>query len=426
MPRLPLPRLDSTVPAVVLKVGYYPVHHGGLAVVRTLGRAGVPVYSVCEDRFSPAGMSRYTTGRFVWRTGGEDTYQDQLLEGLGSIANCVGSRSVLIPTDDHAAIFMAEQTSMLQRWFVLPRQSASLVRQVTDKAVLYERCRTLGVPIPETVAVTNARQLELFADTARLPVVAKRSASLLASGRRARSTEVIHDRQALLRLAPSLPTLLQEHIPSGESEDWLFHAYCDAASRCLVAFTGRKLRAFPAEAGETALGRCEPNPILEEQAKALLRQLEFSGVVSLDYRFDRRDRSYKLLDFNPRMGAIFRLFTTTSGVDVIRALHLDLTGRAVPPGQPVYGRVVLVEGNDVRSSWRQFRQKRLSLTEYWSSLRTVNETAWLARDDLAPAVVAFVRGVSAAIAGRRAQSVTVSGLQQPRFLPGPRSGTGHW
>jgi len=47
--------------------------------------------------------------------------------------------------------------------------------------------------------------------------------------------------------------------------------------------------------------------------------------------------AYHLLDFNPRPGAQFRLFTDRAGTDVVRAQHLDLTGRAVPAGVAAYG-----------------------------------------------------------------------------------------
>jgi D-aspartate ligase len=64
---------DRRVPALILKVGQYPPHSGSVAVVRTLGRLGIPVYAITEDRLTPAAVSRYCTGRFVWRaTGLED------------------------------------------------------------------------------------------------------------------------------------------------------------------------------------------------------------------------------------------------------------------------------------------------------------------------------------------------------------------
>ena len=48
-------------PVVILRSG----HHGGLGIVRSLGRLGVPVYCVDTDWWEPASSSRYCRGRFI-------------------------------------------------------------------------------------------------------------------------------------------------------------------------------------------------------------------------------------------------------------------------------------------------------------------------------------------------------------------------
>ena len=92
-------------------------------------------------------------------------------------------------------------------------------------------------------------------------------------------------------------------------------------------FTGVKVRSWPPHAGMTANAYVVDNPELADLAARFIKQIGFTGIIDLDLRFDRRDGLYKLLDFNPRMGAQFRLFESESGVDVVRGQHLDLTGR---------------------------------------------------------------------------------------------------
>ena len=127
--------------------------------------------------------------------------------------------------------------------------------------------------------------------------------------------------------------MLQEYIPPGSGQDWFFHGYFDTGRRCQPAFTGVKDRSYPAYAGLTSLGRSVPNTRLREQVTGLAAAIGFRGIVDLDLRFDPRDAQYKLLDFNPRLGAQFRLFTTgTAASTWSRAAYLDLTG------QPCRGR----------------------------------------------------------------------------------------
>ena len=51
---------DQRVPALILKVGQYPLHSGGLAAVRTLGRLGIPVHAIAgrDDRFFPVELQQ--------------------------------------------------------------------------------------------------------------------------------------------------------------------------------------------------------------------------------------------------------------------------------------------------------------------------------------------------------------------------------
>ena len=74
--------IDQTVPALLVKVGRYPIHHGGLGVMRTLGRLGVPVYALSDRRYTPAVWSRYLAGTVPWSaTGQEDLGANQLSTG---------------------------------------------------------------------------------------------------------------------------------------------------------------------------------------------------------------------------------------------------------------------------------------------------------------------------------------------------------
>ena len=64
--------VDTSTPAVVLKLVPNVMHHGALGAIRSLGRAGVPVYGVHEGPWAPAASSRYLTGRFFWQPSSAD------------------------------------------------------------------------------------------------------------------------------------------------------------------------------------------------------------------------------------------------------------------------------------------------------------------------------------------------------------------
>jgi predicted ATP-grasp superfamily ATP-dependent carboligase len=156
-------------------------------------------------------------------------------------------------------------------------------------------------------------------------------------------------------------------------------------------FTGVKVRSWPPHAGMTACAYVVDNPELAGLAAQFVKRIGFSGIVDLDLRYDRRDGQYKLLDFNPRMGAQFRLFESESGVDVVRAQHLDLTGRAVPEGEQRAGHRFVVENIDL-PALLAYRRSGYT-TPHVPKRADSTELAWFAADDPVPAFAMLGRMV---------------------------------
>lgn len=378
--------LDRNTPALIVKVGQYPIHSGGVAAIRTLGRLGVPVYAMTENGLTPAALSRYLKGRFLSRSTGQEEPQE-LAASIRSIGRRIGRRSVMIPTDDEAAVLIAEHAGELSDYFSFPQISPCVPRKLASKWGLHELCREHDIPTPASMRPSSRGDVAAFAAECSFPVVAKHDESWVRLRKPVVSnTTVLRTAEELLALP--LPTdgppgiILQEYIPREQAQDWIVHLYCDANSACLVSFTGLKVRSWPAHAGATACAYTADNPYLTQLAERFCKEIGYQGIADMDWRLDRRDGQYKLTDFNPRVGNQFRLFETVSGIDVIRALHLDLTGRAVPANRDAKRRKIVVEHAD----WPARLVYRNSgyTAETKQQLRAPTEFAWLASDDPAP------------------------------------------
>ena len=125
------PAIDTTTAAVVLKFDPNVMHHGGLGVIRSLGRTGVPVYGVHEGPWAPAANSRCLAGRCFWQPNPTDT--ERVLVGLLRLAEHIGRPSVLITTDDAGAIFLAEHGRDLRCSFLFPEPPQDLPRELATK-----------------------------------------------------------------------------------------------------------------------------------------------------------------------------------------------------------------------------------------------------------------------------------------------------
>ncbi|MER7946004.1 ATP-grasp domain-containing protein [Streptomyces sp. NPDC096079] len=381
---------DTSVPTVLVRLDRNPFHHGTLGAARSLGRAGIPVHAVIESSTSPVARSRYVRSARARPGSSSSAELCALLGRVGDEITDSPSHPVLaVPLDDVSALALAaRRRSGLAPRFLLPEQTEEQLLRVADKAALAETCADLGLPHPRTELPEGADEAAAMAWSLGLPVVAKWSRPwLLPAGGGLRSTTIVGSLAEVRELYARTPEagsrlLLQEMLPDGRDLDWFFHGYVDSAGRCATGATGRKERSWPDGAGLTASGRWTVNPTVERTARELLAALGYRGVCDLDFRLNRATGAYHLLDFNPRAGAQFRLFTDPEGLDVVRALHLDLTGRPVPPVSPAYGRRFVVENYAALSLLASPRRRYAPEPD--GSRRT--EYAWFAADDPLPAL----------------------------------------
>jgi D-aspartate ligase len=376
---------DTSVPVVVLVSS----QHGGVGIIRSLGREGISVYGVHQDLREPAARSRFLRRTFRWDFSSASAADS--LSFLRDVARQVGLQPLLIATSDITALFVAENAGILAREFLFSTPSAEVARCFVSKRQTFDLCRKLGIPTAETSSPRSREDVMNFAHATGFPVVVKgEGGEFLGKRRKPQRVAIVADENELLEVfdvnaaTGRSGILLQEYIPGGDDAIWMFNGYFNGRSQCLFGATGKKLRQFPPHKGSTSLGICARNEAVEIQTKQLMQAVGYRGPLDIGYRFDVRDGQYKLLDANPRIGSTFRLFAAENGLDVARALYLDLTGQSIPPSQVSEGRKWIVETNDFASSWSQFRAHQLTLGAWMTSLRGVQEGAWLAPYDLAP------------------------------------------
>ncbi|MCX4778943.1 ATP-grasp domain-containing protein [Streptomyces sp. NBC_01264] len=415
----------SQVPAVLLRLDRNPFHHGTLGAVRSLGRAGVQVHAVVEAGGGPMGRSRYLRAVHPGPSGGLDPEAPEaLLECLTGVSEVIGRPAVLIAMDDLSAIAVSRVAPMLTDRFRIPHQPDDLPARVADKAELSRLCARWDVPHPETVIPASAAEAAEAAWRLGLPVIAKWSRPwLLPQGTGLRSTTLLHAAAEARRLYERAEEagsrlLLQRYLPAGPDTDWFFHGAFGRGGRPLITGSGRKEMSWPVRTGLTAVGRWLPDPAVEEAGLRLAERLGYQGILDLDFRRDEQG-VFRLVDFNPRPGAQFRLFTDAGGLDVVQAMYLDLTGQRVPEPSGGPGRVFVAENYALLAAVRGRSLPRrppappaaagaATAPARRSRERSEVEAAWFAADDPLPFLAML-----AAFLGRGA----FKGLRMLRGVP---------
>lgn len=383
-------RIECDTPVLVLGCGL-----GGLAIFRSLGQLGVSVYGVDDDRNAPAAKSRYC--RKFFRHSFNESLSGDFLLSLLTLGKEFPTKPLLIPTTDELAVFVSEHANALEASFVFPRNIPGLVRSLSSKRAMYDLARHHGLKTPLTLFPQSLREVDACMTKLFFPVLVKgvwgnrlQSEAGFKMKLISSSTE-LYDCYQRLSLAAASNIMLQEYIPGGDDQIYIFNGYFNETAECLAAFTGFKIRQSPIHFGSASLGECRWRAEVAEMTTTFLKKVGYRGVVDIGYRFDRRDGTFKVLDINPRVGQAFRLFVAENGLDVVRSLYLDLSGQKVPECVPREGRRWLIENNDIISSWHYFKEGSLEFSPWLKSFRGVQETAWFRLKDPVPFLVMMWR-----------------------------------
>jgi D-aspartate ligase len=387
--------MQTSTPAVILG----GLGHNSLCVVRSLGRLGVPVRSVDSSSGAFASFSRYCKGDFAWHDSVPPAESVRLLLALG---RRIGRRSILIAATDDTTTFIADNADALQEWFIFPSVRPELVRSLCSKKEMYLLATKLGIATPKATFPNSRKDVLSFLETAELPIMLKGIDGNRLSKRCGQRMFIAHTECQLLEKYdevedPENPNLmLQEYIPGGDETVCGLEGYFNESSECVFAVTGKKLRQWPAYMGVTTLGVCQKIEAIEKTTREFMKAIGYKGILDIGYRYDSRDGLYKVLDVNPRIGCTFRLFVAENGMDVARALYLDLTGQPVVSAAAREGRKWIVEDLDGLSSMRYLLDRKLTLKQWISSFWGVRETAFLAFDDPLPFLaMCLIRGKQA-------------------------------
>ena len=375
--------VDSRTPVVVLHCGL-----GALAIMRSLGMLGVEVFGVTNSRKAHALSSRYCRGVFEFPYHAQPA--ERFSDFLVGLRAKFGQRPLLIATSDETAIAVADRYEQLAESYVIGQNGGSLVATLADKMTMFGLARKYDVPAPATVLPASLEEARLASREVTYPVMLKGAMGNRLQARTGRkmvvveSPEKLLEQYALLEDPESPNLMIQELIPGGDDQVYIFNGYFDASSECRAGFTGRKIRQYPVHVGCASLGECCWVPEVAELTTRFMKDIGYRGILDIGYRKDPRDGKYKVLDINPRIGQAFRLFVAENDLDVCRAMYLDLTGQPIPESPPREGRRWMIEDYDLTSTYDYFREGSLGLGEWLRSFRRLEEAAWFSLRDPVP------------------------------------------
>jgi predicted ATP-grasp superfamily ATP-dependent carboligase len=360
----------------------------GLGIVRSVGRAGAPV-CVVDDERSIARFSRYATSSVrVGELRDERATVDALLE-LGGRLGLQGW--VLFPTREETVAAFSRHRDELGEVFRVSTPPWDVVRWAWDKRNTYALAERLGIPTPRTWY--PATEDELPGAEAVFPLAIKPAIKenfIYATKAKAWRADDRAELVDLYRRARDLcgdgEVMIQELIPGDGRHQFAYGAFFKDG-RALGLMVARRRRQHPPEFGRasTYVETIEL-PELEQLSERFLREIDYYGLVELEYKLDDRSGEHKLLDVNARTWG-YHTLGMRAGVDFPMMLFADQLGRPVEPRHARPGVRWVRLATDIPTAAVELARGRLDLRAYIRSLGSVDEEAVFSRRDPLPGLV---------------------------------------
>ena len=276
-------------------------HTMALAVVRSLGEAGIPVSVLHYDPRDMAQASKYavTDVRIPHPLHDETGFVDAIIEQARR-----SGRSILMPASDESLVGISRNSDVLARYTTVACPEWAVTQRFIDKTQTYALAEAHGVPAPRTLVPRSPEELESFAGTMTFPMLLKPAESHRFAERF--KTKMIRvESMAELRhwydaaSGTGLATMLQEVIPGPDSSVVNYNAYFwDGVP--VAEFTARQLRKAPPRFGSPRVVVSARIPEVIEPGRRILAAMGFNGFACTEFKQDQRDGIYKLMEVNGR------------------------------------------------------------------------------------------------------------------------------
>ena len=365
--------------------------HPGLAIARSLGRRGIPVY-IIDDQYCVSSFSRYA--KKVIRV--ESILDERkTVDAVLKIGREYNLRDwVLFPTRDENVAAFSRYRHELAQFFRVTTGDWESVEWAWDKKKTYELAEKLDIPCPKTF---NPRTIdEVPALFPRLPLAIKPAVKenfFYATGAKAWRADTPDQLVALYEKAiaqiKAEEILIQEIVPGDGTTQYSYCAFVQKGVPTSV-LTARRVRQHPREFGRAATYvETIDAPEIEILSERFLKAIEYHGVVEIEYKRHARTGEYKLLDVNARPWG-FHAIGSVAGVDFPYMIYADQMGLPIEPVRAKAGVGWLRMVSDIPTAFSDLLHGSLSLSTYLKSLRATKVESVFSAGDPLPSLAELV------------------------------------
>ncbi len=270
----------------------------GLWMVRSLGRAGLKVFTVCRSMGLLAVHSRYSAGAWALNI---NPREPRFVDEIEKLARELDVGSIMTVAEEYHLVLIRSRDRFEPDIHIFSPSSESFAK-ATDKNYVHSLCRRLGIPVASgTILDRFMNDRDGFG--MKFPMVLRTRKKLVAGGATTAPWKAAYagNEQELSRLYSEVRgmadnVLVQECHPGvDDSVQVLMH---DGEAFMAGEYVGE--HHMPLAGGATVQRVTCRNEGLIDDAVRLLKAIGWEGIAGVQFHYDPMTGKYIFLEINPR------------------------------------------------------------------------------------------------------------------------------
>lgn len=279
-------------------------------VIRAFANHNIKSILVTNEPNCFVAKSKYLQNVVVSKMDNEESFIKDIIEYGEKIHP---DRGMLFPTHDEQLLYIAKYKSELEKYYEIPFSDYDILSNIMDKKKFTKECQKMNIPTIREILVSSVEDAKQVINTFRFPVIVKldiwnRDVIKAIDGKINIYYDIEkfeNDMHHFFEILPEENLLVQEYIEDSDRLMPNINSISDKNGELCCIFVSEKLRQYPPQTGtSTATISADPEDerysSIIEYAKKIVKHFGFYGLFGIEFKFDKNEQCYKVIEMNCR------------------------------------------------------------------------------------------------------------------------------
>lgn len=239
---------------------------------------------------------------------------------------------ILISCAEWYTDLIVNNKDILKKYYIIPFMDKKLKDELENKESFYKICEKYNLDYPKTYIITKENKninIPFNYPVALKPASSKDYSEVSFKGKE--KSYKVDNLNDLKRIVKNIfdsgyksNIIVQDYIPGNDDSMWVMNCYSNKNGKVKMMCLGQCIleEHTPYGIGNYKAIISDSNEKLYKKIKDFLEKINYVGFSNFDFKYDYRDKKFKLFEINIRQGRS-SFFTTASGLNLAKFLVED-------------------------------------------------------------------------------------------------------